>query len=66
MERCVQRVQPGSHIHTPEGVKKCEGMSRHTPKWTPTLGVGVPMKFGILKKSFQRSKRIRLKSSLYH
>jgi len=21
----------------------CEGMNPHTPKWVPTLGVGVPM-----------------------
>jgi hypothetical protein len=30
-------------FHVPEGVGKCEGMSPHIPKWTPTLGVGVSM-----------------------
>jgi len=23
--------------------EECEGMNLHTPKWAPTLGVGVPM-----------------------
>jgi hypothetical protein len=32
-------------FHAPESVKKCEGMNRHTPKWIPTLGVGVSMNF---------------------
>ncbi len=27
------------------GVRECEGMNPHTPKWTPTLGVGVLMDF---------------------
>jgi len=28
-----------SHLHSHE----CEGMNPHTPKWTPTLGVRIPM-----------------------
>jgi hypothetical protein len=32
-----------SHFHAPRSVGKCEGMNSHTPKWVPTLGVGVPM-----------------------
>jgi len=27
----------------PRNVEECEGMNPHTPKWAPTLGVGVPM-----------------------
>jgi len=38
----------------------------HTPKWTPTLGIGVLMDFGIFKEQLQGSKPIGLKSSLYH
>jgi hypothetical protein len=37
------RVQPRSHTHTFESVRECEGMNPHTPKWIPTLGVGVPI-----------------------
>jgi hypothetical protein len=35
----------GVTSHAPESVGKCEGMNPHTPKWTPTLEVGVPMGF---------------------
>ncbi len=31
--RCEPKVQRGSHIHTPESARECEGMSPHTPKW---------------------------------
>jgi hypothetical protein len=41
-------------------------MNPHTPKWTPTLGVGVPMDSRIFIKQFQGSRLIRLKSYLYH
>jgi hypothetical protein len=27
-----------SHLHS----RECKGMNPHTPKWTPTLGGGVP------------------------
>ncbi len=30
-------------FHAPKNVGKCEGMNPHTPKWAPTLEVGVPM-----------------------
>jgi len=33
----------GITCHVPKSVGKCEGMNSHTPKWVPTLGVGVPM-----------------------
>jgi hypothetical protein len=38
----------------------------HTPKWTPTLGVGIPMESWILIKQFQISKLIELKFFLHH
>ncbi len=41
MERCGPRVQPDSHLYTHENVRDCEGMNAHTPKWTPTLRVGI-------------------------
>jgi hypothetical protein len=33
----------GIKFHAPGSVGECEGMNPHTPKWTPTLGVGVLM-----------------------
>jgi hypothetical protein len=33
----------GVTFHAPESVRKCEGMNPHTPKWSPTLGIGVLM-----------------------
>jgi hypothetical protein len=41
-------------------------MSPHTPKWTPTLGVGVLMDSQIFRERFEGSKAIGLNSSLYH
>jgi len=32
---------PGITSHTPGSVRKCEGVSPHTPKATPTQGDGV-------------------------
>jgi len=43
---CKGASQKGSHgitSHAPGRVGKCEGMNLHTPKWAPTLGVGVSM-----------------------
>jgi hypothetical protein len=39
MERWGPKVQFRSHIHIPKSVRECEGMSPHTPKWTPTLRI---------------------------
>jgi hypothetical protein len=61
MERCKSKLQPRSHTHTPRIVKECEGMSPHTPKWTPTLGIEVLMDSQIFRKRFEWSKLIRLK-----
>jgi hypothetical protein len=38
-------VSQGITFHVPEITRKCEGMNPHTPKWTPTLGVGILMDF---------------------
>jgi len=46
-----------------KSVGDCEGINPHTPRWAPTLGVGVPMDFRIFRKQFQGSKLIELKSS---
>jgi hypothetical protein len=35
----VEGATRESHLHS----QKCEGMNPHTPKWTPTLGVKIPM-----------------------
>ncbi len=53
-------------IHAPRNARKCEGMSPHTPKWAPTLGVGILMDFQIFKVGVEESKLIGLKNSLYH
>jgi len=40
---CGPRSRPGSHITCSRECKEsreCEGKNPHTPKWTPTLGVG--------------------------
>jgi hypothetical protein len=38
-----QEGSPGVTYHAPRSAKECEGMNPHTPKGTPTLGVGVPV-----------------------
>ncbi len=47
-------------------VKKYEGMNPHTPKWTPILGVGVPMDSRIFRAQLQGLKPIALERCLYH
>jgi hypothetical protein len=61
-----QEWSSGVTFHAPESVRKCEGMNRHTPKWAPTLGVGVQMDSWIFNEQLQGSKPIGLRSSLYH
>ncbi len=36
--------------HVPGSVGECEGMNPHTPKWAPTLGIGVPKDSRIFKE----------------
>jgi hypothetical protein len=61
-----QEWSPGVTFHALRSVGECEGMNPHTPKWGPTLGVGVPVDSWVFKERLQRSKPIGLKSSLYH
>jgi hypothetical protein len=61
-----QEVSMGVTSHAPESVGKCEGMNLHTPKWAPTLGVGVSMDSQIFKERLQGSKPMGLRSSLNH
>jgi hypothetical protein len=51
-------------FHALGSVGECEGMNPHTPKRTPTLGVGVSMDSQIFKRQLQASKLFGLKSSL--
>jgi hypothetical protein len=44
-----QKWSPWVTFHVPRNVGECEGMNVHTPKWAPTLGVGVLMDFQIFK-----------------
>ncbi len=41
-------------------------LNLHIPKWTPTLGVGIPMDFRVFKGRLQGSKPSRLRIFLYH
>jgi hypothetical protein len=41
-------------------------MNAHTPKWIPTLGIGIFMEFWIFNEQFQGLKLIGRKISLYH
>jgi hypothetical protein len=66
LQRCEPRVSPGITFYVHGSARKCEGLNPHTPKWAPILRVGVPMDFRILRRQFQGSKLIGLKSSLYH
>ncbi len=52
--------------HALGSARECEGMDPHTPKATPTWGVGVSVDSQIFKKRLQGSKPIALRSSLYH
>jgi hypothetical protein len=38
-----QHGSSGVTFHAHGSVGKCEGMNLHTPKWVPTLGVGISM-----------------------
>ncbi len=45
---CGPRKKPGS-------ARECEGIDPHTPKGTPTLGVGIPLDSQIFKVRLQGS-----------
>ena len=61
-----QEGSPGVTFHAFGSAKECEGMNPHTPKGTPTLGVGVSMDFQIFKEQLQGTKLIGLGRSLFH
>jgi hypothetical protein len=60
------RGSPGVTSHTPGSVRKCEGVSPHTPKATPTLGDGVPVDSQNFRERLQWSNLNVLWRSLYH
>ncbi len=62
----VQTKSAAQESHSPRSVGECEGMSPHTRKWAPILGVGVSMDSQIFKEQFQGSNFIGLKSYLYY
>jgi len=45
-----QKGSPGIMPHAPRNAKECEGIGLHTPKGTPTLGVGVPVDFQMFRE----------------
>jgi hypothetical protein len=59
-------MKPGSHISCSQKCRKVWGNEPHTPKWTLTLGVGLPMASRIFRRQWQKLKFIALKNSLYH
>jgi len=61
-----QEGSSGVTSHAPRSEEECEGMNPHTPKWAPTLGVGILMDSQIFKEQLQGSIPIGLRSSLYH
>jgi hypothetical protein len=44
-----QKWSPGVTLHAPEGVGECEGLNSHTPRWVPTLRIGIPMESQIFR-----------------
>jgi len=66
LQGCESRRKPWITSQAPGSVGDCEGMNSHTPRWTPTLGVRIPVDSQIFKKRLQGLKPIGLKSSLYH
>jgi len=62
----AKRRSPGVTSQTPGSVRKCEGVTLHTPKASPTLGNGVPVNSQNFKEQFEGSKLNRLWRSLYH
>jgi hypothetical protein len=66
LQGCGPRGSPRITSHTPRSVGKCEGVSPHSPKATPTLGDGVPMESQNFREQFEGSKLNVLWRSLYH
>jgi len=53
--RVKARGSPGVTSHTLGSVEKCEGVSPHTPKATPTWGDGVPVDSQNFREQLQGS-----------
>ncbi len=66
LQGCGPRLSSGVTFSCPGSAKECEGKNPHTPKWTPMLGVGVPMDSRMFREWLQGSKHNSSKSSLYH
>jgi len=66
LQGCGPKGSPGVTSHTPESVRKCEGVDPHTPKATPTLGNGVSVDSQNFRERFQGSKLNGLWFFLYH
>jgi len=49
----IQEGSLGVTSHALESVGDCQGMNLHTPKWAPTLGVGVLWTFKLSKSNFR-------------
>jgi len=60
-----QEGNPRIMTHAPGSARECEKIDHHTPKGTPTLGVGVLMDSQIFRGQFQGSKLNGLRSCLY-
>jgi len=56
----------GLMLHVLGSARECEGIDPHTPKGTPTLGVGVLVDSQIFRRRLQGEKLDGLRSSLYH
>jgi hypothetical protein len=56
----------GVTSHALGSARECEGINLHTPKGTPTLGVGVPVDSRIFKERLQGLISNGVKSSLNH
>jgi len=51
-----QKGSLGVIPHAPGSARECEGIDPHTPKGTPTLGVGVSMDSRMFKERLKGSK----------
>jgi hypothetical protein len=61
-----QEGSPKVRPHAPKSARECEGIDLHTPKGTPTLGVGISVDSRMFKKQLQGPKPNGLKSFLYY
>jgi len=48
-----QKKNPGFTFHAPRSVGGCEGTKSHTPKSSPTLGIGIPMAFKFSENNYK-------------